>query len=212
MKLFIPEIGTRIQLTKDWTFSLFHERRNFPFFKGELPGELEKAIEVNRKNFEQLKAEKNNNEKQANEIAYKIVQEIGLTHKYPTLQDFWRGRDMKELHLFRESSLYKQYVLFNNKVTNVNIYAGMEDYYFRKSNGSKYIHTLPKGTILEVDRIYIRQGNKECSSLTFKIRRKKVLRFWAKLQDVNNIECKILEEKQEREQYTMGGGANYFHG
>lgn len=28
MKLFIPELGTDLTLSKDWTFSLFYERRN----------------------------------------------------------------------------------------------------------------------------------------------------------------------------------------
>jgi hypothetical protein len=59
--------------------------------------------------------------------------------------------------------------------------------------------TLPKETILEVDRVYIRATNKnktgddDYDSLTFKIidcptiNQKKV-RFWAKLNDVNNIQ------------------------
>lgn len=58
--------------------------------------------------------------------------------------------------------------------------------------------TLPKGTILEVDRVYIRQGNARCSSVTFKIRQnKKVLRFWAKLEEVNQIHCQIVGEPAE---------------
>jgi len=52
---------------------------------------------------------------------------------------------------------------------------------------------LKAGTILEVDRIYIRKGAEDFSSVTFKIRGNKVLRFWAKLQDVNNIQCVVVE-------------------
>ena len=58
--------------------------------------------------------------------------------------------------------------------------------------------TLLKGTILKVDRIYIRKRREDFSSLTFYIKEspnvelkgKKRLRFWAKLSDVNNIEIK----------------------
>ena len=54
--------------------------------------------------------------------------------------------------------------------------------------------TLPKDTKLKVDRIYIRKGNKEFSSISFlfnpgqKVLKFKQNRFWAKLEDVNNIE------------------------
>lgn len=65
--------------------------------------------------------------------------------------------------------------------------------------------SLPKGTILQVDRIYIRQGGEKFSSLTFIIKEspdprllstkklfgKQGIRFWAKLVDVNNIYCNL---------------------
>lgn len=51
-----------------------------------------------------------------------------------------------------------------------------------------YLVTLSAGTILKVDRIYIRKGNKEYSSITFYgTFGKNKLRFWAKLEDVNKI-------------------------
>ena len=56
--------------------------------------------------------------------------------------------------------------------------------------------TIPAGTELRVDRIYIRKGSSEYDSVTFLLcgqkTRKEVknraVRFWAKLADVNNIE------------------------
>ena len=50
-------------------------------------------------------------------------------------------------------------------------------------------YMFPKGTQLKIDRIYIRKGAEEFSSLSFftTINNKKV-RFWAKLTDVNKIE------------------------
>lgn len=55
--------------------------------------------------------------------------------------------------------------------------------------------TLPKGTILRVDRIYIRKGAKDFDSLTFYApgiktqhqTQMKSLRFFASLDDVNNM-------------------------
>ncbi len=66
-------------------------------------------------------------------------------------------------------------------------------------------YSIPSGTELTIDRIYIRKGLKEFSSVSFFINRKTVTpefsdfakrihngkgrcRFWAKLADVNNIE------------------------
>ena len=55
---------------------------------------------------------------------------------------------------------------------------------------------VPTGTTLKVDRIYIRKGKRfaDFSSLTFIAENKVVFgkkhpRFWAKLQDVNQIQC-----------------------
>ncbi|MFW6130448.1 MAG: hypothetical protein ACOC56_04615 [Atribacterota bacterium] len=53
---------------------------------------------------------------------------------------------------------------------------------------------LPKGTILSVDRIYIRKGYRDYNSVTFRIKKcshkeYEKSRFWAKLNDVNKIIC-----------------------
>lgn len=73
----------------------------------------------------------------------------------------------------------------------------------------KRLHTLPSGTVLSVDRIYIRRGISEYSSVSFNLDRKSVnpdysmfaqkiantkgrCRFLAKLSDVNNIEFTLL--------------------
>lgn len=56
--------------------------------------------------------------------------------------------------------------------------------------------TLPSGTKLVVDRIYIRKGKGEFDSITFRLKkgdvpgRKDIYgRFWAKLGDVNRVKC-----------------------
>jgi hypothetical protein len=61
--------------------------------------------------------------------------------------------------------------------------------------------TLPAGTILNVNRIYIRNGCKDFDSVTFSIKKcpdKKLKgRFWAKLGDVNKIVCFPIGEHLE---------------
>ena len=63
-------------------------------------------------------------------------------------------------------------------------------------------HTIPAGTILIVDRVYIRKGKdmSKYSSLTFRCytpptgkakKPKSIGRFWAKLADVNRIEATL---------------------
>lgn len=57
--------------------------------------------------------------------------------------------------------------------------------------------TLPVGTILIVDRYYIKQGLPEYNSVTFRIKHhplKEMMknRFWAKLADVQNIQFQYV--------------------
>jgi len=59
----------------------------------------------------------------------------------------------------------------------------------------KEIVTLPLGTVLAVDRIYIRNGGRTYDSITFRIRTcpdKKLnkKRFWVKLEDANQLYIK----------------------
>lgn len=71
------------------------------------------------------------------------------------------------------------------------------------------IVNFPAGTLLKVDRIYIRKGAKDYSSVTFhaknieivngefvisKKKKPKSFRFWAKLHDCNNINFELQEE------------------
>jgi hypothetical protein len=63
---------------------------------------------------------------------------------------------------------------------------------WRKSRDEVYDVTLPAGTVLSVDRIFIRNGMAEYDSVTFRIRshpdlKKCKSRFWVKLDDANNI-------------------------
>lgn len=56
--------------------------------------------------------------------------------------------------------------------------------------------SLPKGTILVVDRIYIRNNASNYDSVTFRLkscpRKNGKARFWAKLADVNTMNVKVI--------------------
>lgn len=69
--------------------------------------------------------------------------------------------------------------------------------------------TLSKGTELIVDRVYIRNGAKDFSSLTFRIAKtdnKDLLkkRFWAKLADCNEMEISDIEFKDNIPKLIFG--------
>lgn len=136
MKLFIPEIGTDIVLSEDWTFNLYNERRNAITC-------VMSGFKENAKEFDRINREKREN----GEISW---------------EDFWSLEYSEPL-------------------------------------------TLPRGTRLRVDRVYIRKGASDFSSVTFRIMscplkfltlekdggtfpKYQHRRFWAKLDDVNKIE------------------------
>lgn len=148
MKLYVPEIGDEIVLTKDWTFDLFSEDRNTT-----------------------------------------LATLHGYTLKYDHSEsdrkwDEWvkNGRNLP----------YPEYNSLDN--------------HFWVKEDSKGVHsipiTLPVGTVLKVDRIYVRKGSSDFSSLSFTTKSfgsvdtltwnnkpaKRGVRFWARLSDCNNIE------------------------
>lgn len=98
MKMYIPELGDKIKLNKDWIFDLYQEYRNQSLFK---------HFGISYDNSYQNHG--------------KLIQQV----------------------------------------------------------------TILKDEVLKVDRVYIRKGSEEYSSISFLWNKK---RFWAKLHDVNNIE------------------------
>ena len=137
MKLYIPELGSVITLTKDWTFTVCNESRNrtLAAFMG------------------------------ISSISPRYP--LGATHGEP--------------------------IVCSRSSTGTDKWERVEYPTYRpRSTTCKFIWA--KGTKLTVDRIYIRKGNEDYSSLTFKTKvGNKVIRFFAKLADVNNIECNVVE-------------------
>lgn len=130
MKLYIPELGDTLILTKDWTFNLYLEYRNKSLYS--------EIVTIN----------------------YGGGVSSDFVTKNKKLND-----DIETLRK-RELSYWRLYL---------------------KEIFTPF--TLPKDTFLIVDRLYIRKGAEDFSSVTFRsMYNEKKIRFWAKLKDINTIE------------------------
>lgn len=143
MKLYIPELGDKLTLDKDWTFTLEVECRNQIFYH----------------------------------LPYLAKLAATIKQKYP-------GWEMDSYIDYMGDAIIKYTKTGYTKRIDAKPLIGIIRI------------TLPKGTVLTVDRVYIRKGASEFSSITFRIAStthpdlagKKKNRFWAKLADVNTME------------------------
>ena len=181
MKIFIPEIGTKLILTQDWKFKLFSESRNEGAF-------ARLHTSLIRPNYDDYK----------HTTKTKIM----------TVQG-WKGAQYHHEYLSYTYELTPDGMLIPTNKENENwhhepITKEFLDYY-----GDKQIpyfidwcrdSVLPVGTVLTIDRIYIRKGANDYSSLSFWALLpgdKKRFRFWAKLHDVNEIICDIGKDTEK---------------
>jgi hypothetical protein len=166
MKLYIPELGDMIKLTEDWKFDLHDEHRNTSLWR-------EKALSENiiRPDPVPLKAVE---EKIKNIESRCTIVENPNAYSY-------MGRRIKTYASAEDREKHYSYI---------------EEYRKLQQRGNIAVVTLKADTVLKVDRIYIRKGASEYSSITFFVwsepgpvpaKSKKKARFWAKLQDCNNI-------------------------
>lgn len=170
MKLYIPDISEQIVLTKPFTVNVQLESRNETLIKAKFP--------YIHKNIEKLR---------------KISQEIPYGWEEDVYKEAGLPFENKEInsrtYYHRYENPVLQLSLQRIKERQQKAHQNLES--FERATG--LIVTFPRGTVLEIDRIYIRKNAAEFSSVTFKIREKnKVLRFWAKLEDVNKIEGNLL--------------------
>jgi hypothetical protein len=196
MKLYVPEIGDELKLKSDWTFTLHAESRNqelalfnnhyIHYYKG-----------YNWIDSEVLEPMRNPDHAP---IIYP---------DYDKLYNEWKKNPM---NLLKHSGHFKEH--YDKLCKDVrNATEGYTKYWEDNAKWNEDAKslikdsitvTIPAGTVLKVDRIYIRKGLSEYSSITFFAKdlgevtrtnrwsnrtvKKKSLRFWAKLEDCNNIE------------------------
>lgn len=168
MKLFIPELGTELKLEKNHSFNLQFERRNEDI--------IVKNFLSNSQEWNYLENENKRIDKklEAAPIPRWCVNGIWYTKWDGKFDKLPKPEDKiltDEEHNFNKSYYKNKYSLieklgpFNLKVN--------------------------KGDVLIVDRIYIRKGAKDFSSVTFRIKGKTHSRFWIPLNEVNLINCSI---------------------
>jgi hypothetical protein len=198
MNLYIPEIGDHICLTADWKFTLHPESRNTDLG-------LAFGYYLHSSWIE--------------EALHPRIREIDYSVNYPTddelRQRFGSGSFFNRGHVSYENSQKAQREAEEACPEFVKYwkdYRAWSDTCDEIGNDNLTV-TLPAGTILAVDRIYIRKGASDFSSITFyakelgeiirpasrwstvkKSKKIKALRFWAKLADCNTIEF----EKHEK--------------
>jgi hypothetical protein len=197
MNLYIPEIGDHLLLIEDWKFKLHAENRNQDL--GEFFGHY--LMGYNAGWIEESKLPRMRN------IDYQV--------KYPSDEELDKqyGGFMKRVTYDQKQKSQKEaeqacpeFVQYwkDNDIWNQKA---------KKIAVKELEVTIPAGTILAVDRIYIRKGASDYSSITFyakelgevmvqgrrwfgtsKPKKKKALRFWAKLEDCNKIKFERTEK------------------
>jgi len=177
MKLYIPEIGDQLKLTEDWCFELHAESRN-----NDLAALYGYYFGSNGWIDEKL---------------VPIIRQQDYEVQYPDY-DYRSFKSHEYNEMCREAE--------NNCPEYVNYWRDYKEWCEKCNAIAKPTINivLPAGTIIKVDRIYIRKGISEYSSITFfatglgkvivnpayswgKKKNKSSLRFWSKLSDCNNI-------------------------
>lgn len=173
MQLYVPEIGDMIRLTQDWSFTLYEEYRNRTLWDDEKCRDRE--VHPDQTPVKEVEAKIKAIESR---LTY---QEIVNSYKWsPSRIQVYASQEDKDNHRRYNQELYEL-----------------------QQRQSWAPVTLLKDTVLKVDRIYIRKGISEYSSITFYVRSKpgpvvagaskKKSRFWAKLADCNNIQFERVE-------------------
>ena len=173
MQLYVPEIGNMIRLTEDWSFTLYEEYRNRTTWDAEKC--RNRMIDPDQTPVKEV-------EEKIKAIESRLtVQEIKNSYGWaPSRVQVYASQEDKDNHRRYKQELYEL-----------------------QQRQSWAPVTLLKDTVLKVDRIYIRKGISEYSSITFYVwskpgpvaanASKKKSRFWAKLADCNNIQFEKVE-------------------
>lgn len=181
MALALVDIGDKLRLTADWSFQLHQERRNHEFAValGLLAlGTLWDKIMLRIGTV----TGKNYYMSRPFPEEERYYFERELRHKHGL--DMWRGPELREDRL----SEFDQGTLALMRAFTMHV-------------------TIPAGVVLTVDRVYIRKGAKDYSSLSFLISDaapfgaglapvakrgfKSAHRFWAKLADCRRMEATL---------------------
>lgn len=172
-ELFIPEIGTELVLAKDWKFELYAESRNknlLEYYGAYLnPGYRTIIFEKDLPNFK---------------LEYDV--------DFPCNAEDYYSRNFVGKRCFNREAYYKAKEWYiNNNPINIEYNREVKIWHEKRKLAPQYDSIpalLKKGSTLKVDRIYIRKGASDFSSISFYVTLgSKKYRFWAKLDDCNKI-------------------------
>lgn len=160
-QLFIPTIGDNLELAADWNFRLFAERRNRTLVK-----KLDNGIHDK-------------------DYAYSFPEKSRLIY-------FWVTN---ELETDLNNLWDRVYAPDTDSDINRKEYHSIKQEMMKERDDEWFEHimvNLIETTIIKVDRIYIRKGNSGYDSMSFYVQNGpcKGARFWAKLEDVNQMKIK----------------------
>ena len=236
MQFLIPEIGDKVTLAEDWSFVLCDEYRNqtaielLPRKEVSQPRTHDEVMLILEKNS---KSYINDYDRQTARLKRDYDRAVNNPKEYlywhPTYVEWTSSNGdipyHRSIHQFvnetemlqflckkwidhKDGKLTYDEVLKIQKKNNYDYWKEGQD---RPKGGTT---TLPKDSELTVDRIYIRKGASEFSSITFRLNSlggtpckevlhfgKKVssIRFWAKLEDVNKIRISKYVSKNQKE-------------
>jgi hypothetical protein len=183
-KFYVPELGDTITLAEDFTFNLHAEGRN-----RDLAAAFGHYVVHSRVNIF------------IDETVLPPMREPDYEVKWPNTDDYkdFLGRLDGNKYAKASQAAVDACTEYKKYFDDLEIHREES----AKIGKSSIQVTLPKGTELIVDRIYIRKGASDYSSITFrtnslgsfdvpnssyrKSKTKKSLRFWVKLQECNTI-------------------------
>jgi hypothetical protein len=182
-QMFIPEIGTEFKLEAPWKFNLYPEYRNETLAKKLGFPKFMVFIKYSRDYF-WIDQEAHNAFEQAYETYQKEQVVNGITHE-------WYEKHHCSFD-YTEDPLWKKL----NNAYHIKR-AELETLYKDTIHCQSVLEVIfSEGTILKVDRIYIRKGKdmSNFSSLTFYVKSgpSKGARFWVKLNEVNQIMFSLI--------------------
>lgn len=194
-QVYIPEISDLWKLEQPWSFTLYQEHRNNDLWQA-LDADNHPSLDGHKAQIALLEAE------QDEIVGRMYMQDVTETRWMPRGSHF-SGTHEKIIVRKKDYASPQDRQRWND----------LRDQIYGLINGRTVPVTLPTETVLRVDRIYIRKGNSDYSSLSFyvigsphpalapvktskgfKQGRK---RFWAKLTDVNRLSVKHVATMDE---------------
>lgn len=207
MRLYTPELGDKIRLIADWTFTLHRERRNTSLFSRvgwnpenhnqRVESDGEQGVHIRRYAYMRDSVWSPSTNKTTvgppkPEMEFDLgepVENVEVMYCWPEGSEPFPFMLSEDKRVVKVTGLVEKPTKFPDRYQGVDLTA-------RLVLGAEAPLTLPAGSVLTVDRIYVRKGQGDFSSLSFFLaggKKPKASRFWAKLSDCNNIEFEKVE-------------------